>query len=78
MTGYLLDAAYVWLENERPHCRTMRDLRLPCGGKVDLAVIEDGRICGIIFWNAASDRSASTTGRPTRSAAFGARSSSAT
>ena len=58
MTGYLIDAAYVWLENERPHCRTMRDLRLPCGGKVDLAVIEDGRICGIFFWNAASDRSA--------------------
>ena len=28
------------------------------GGKVDLAVIEDGRICGIFFWNAASDRSA--------------------
>ena len=58
MTGYLIDAAYVWLANERPDCRTRRDLRLPCGGKVDLAVIEDGRICGIFFWNAASDRSA--------------------
>lgn len=55
MSVYLLNAADLWLKLERPEATVLHGFVLPCGLTLDVAAIEDGRICGIIFWTGAED-----------------------
>ena len=55
MSVYLLNAADLWLRLERPDATVLHGFDLPCGLTLDVAAIEDGRICGIIFWTGVED-----------------------
>lgn len=55
MKWELREAANLWLKLERPEASVILDLWLPCGLRVDVAAVEDGRICGILFWTGADE-----------------------